>query len=127
MKNELVNNLGTFATIEGSGFGMTKNELANILWTIAKSGTKASLVAMSAGGVITRLNSSGSAFSAYLVSDKVRVVSKSFEDEQYIWESAAGDLSPRRRHRDRHRGGQAWHEDHLFPVEDQSAFFVNDA
>ena len=48
-KNELVNNLGTFATIEGSGFGMTKNELVNNFGMIAKSGTKASLVAMSAG------------------------------------------------------------------------------
>ena len=75
---------------------MAKNDPIDNLGAVAKSGSKASREAAAAGGGVTVTGQFRvGCRSADLLSDRVRVISKSknYDDERCVWESGAGSSS----------------------------------
>ena len=81
-------------TIEDTGVGMSHDEIVKNLGTVAHSGSKAFIEALSEGrGDLQLIGQFGVGFySAYLVADRVEVVSRlAGTDEAWRWTSEAGD------------------------------------
>jgi molecular chaperone HtpG len=80
-------------TIEDTGVGMTRDELINNLGRIAQSGTRAFVQALGDGKAdVNLIGQFGVGFySAYLIADKVEVVTKSMQEgsKQLRWTSSA--------------------------------------
>ena len=76
-----------------NGMGMTKEELEKNLGTIAKSGSLDFKSEVEKKDEIDIIGQFGVGFySAFMVSDKVTVVSKAYgEDQAYVWESSGAD------------------------------------
>ncbi|KAL4843742.1 hypothetical protein H8958_020953 [Nasalis larvatus] len=89
--NLIPNKQARTLTIVDTGIGMTKADLTNNFGNITKSGTKVFMEALQAAARISKIGQfSAHFYSAYLVAEKVTVITKRNQDKQYGWESSAG-------------------------------------
>ncbi|KAM7538011.1 hypothetical protein Aperf_G00000063664 [Anoplocephala perfoliata] len=81
---------GTLSFID-NGIGMTKADLINNLGSLTHSGTRNFREQLGPDSGIYLNGQYGMGFySAFMVADKVQVISKHRDDEQYMWEYAGG-------------------------------------
>ena len=87
-----VNKNENYLVISDTGIGMTHDDIIKCLGTIANSGTKKFFEQIESKEDTEHIGQFGVGFySAFLVADKVKVVTKHEDDKEFIWESESRD------------------------------------